>query len=169
MIPASRRSYPFAGIGCVRFLSCGRINPAFAIAATIADRLEFVMDLTTCEIPFLSLNLLVREPAFWRGRWRNTANWRSLLNRIFWTYRIKSSFREAPQEANADDRVIDSWQQWSDEQRETFVREPAPPRCSNMGSRLQALSIVRTGKSPSLDSLRFEPGDDFFAAGDSRL
>jgi len=38
-----------------------------------------------------------------------------------------------------------------------------------MGSRLQALSIVRTGKSPSLGSLRFEPGDEVFAAGDSRL
>ena len=45
---------------------------------------------------------------------------------FFRTYRINSSFREAPQEANADDRVIDSWQQWSDEQRETFVREAAP-------------------------------------------
>jgi hypothetical protein len=32
-------------------LSCGRVKPAFAIAATIADRLEFVMDLTTCENP----------------------------------------------------------------------------------------------------------------------
>jgi hypothetical protein len=51
LIRASRRSYPFAGIGCVRFLSCGRVKPAFAIAATIADRLEFVMDLTTCENP----------------------------------------------------------------------------------------------------------------------
>jgi hypothetical protein len=32
-------------------LSCGRVKPAFAIAATSADRLEFVMDLTTCENP----------------------------------------------------------------------------------------------------------------------
>jgi sulfotransferase family protein len=32
-------------------LSCGRVKPAFAIAATSADRLEFVMDLATCENP----------------------------------------------------------------------------------------------------------------------
>ncbi|PYL13997.1 MAG: hypothetical protein DMF43_03070, partial [Verrucomicrobia bacterium] len=41
-------------------------------------------------------------------------------------YRINSSFLEAPKEANANHRVVDPWQQWSDEQRATFVREAAP-------------------------------------------
>ena len=45
---------------------------------------------------------------------------------FFRTYRINSSFPETSTAANGNPRVSDSWQQWSDEQRATFMKEAAP-------------------------------------------
>ena len=42
------------------------------------------------------------------------------------TYRINSSFPETSTAVNGNPRVSDSWQQWSDDQRATFMKEAAP-------------------------------------------
>ncbi len=45
---------------------------------------------------------------------------------FFRTYRINSSFPQAPKDTNGNYRVFDPWQQWSDEQRAIFMTEAAP-------------------------------------------
>ena len=45
---------------------------------------------------------------------------------FFRTYRINSSFPEAPKAEDDRQRVVDAWQEWSDKQRVTFTRLAGP-------------------------------------------